>query len=139
MSDLHDANTAPETLRSNAGRSWEAEWDEWWRTDRVDAAGWAALFLWAATVVVAHYSGFGDDLDWWDGWGVFWTGAGAIVLIETIFRFAMPQYRSKWGWTLFWGSAFLAIGLGELASPIWYALPLLAIAAVILRGAFAGE
>jgi hypothetical protein len=47
------------------------------------------------------------------------------------------EYRSKWGWTLFWGTALLAVGLGELASPAWYALSLLAIAAAILKDAFA--
>ena len=63
--------------------------------------------------------------------------AGGAVLVEAVFRTAMPRYRSKWGWTLFWGAAFLAIGLGELASPVWYALPLVAIAVIILSGAFA--
>jgi len=108
-------------------------WENWWRSDRLDALGWAALFLWGALVVVAEYTSFRDDFDWWEGWGVFFVGAGAIVLVEAIVRLGIPEYRSKFGWTLFWGSAFLAFGLGELASPVWYALPLVAIAVVILK------
>lgn len=125
------------TLRKDAGKPfWESDWDEWWKSDRLDSFGWAALFLWGALVVVATYTSFSDDLDWWDGWGVFFVGAGVIVLLETVLRLGVARYRSKWGWTLFWGMAFLALGLGELASPVWYALPLVAIAAVILGGAF---
>lgn len=68
---------------------------------------------------------------------MFLVGAGVIVLGETVLRAIVPQYRSKWGWTLFWGSAFLALGLGGLVHAAWYALPLVAIAIVILRDVFA--
>lgn len=95
------------------------------------------LFLWGALVVLATYSSFRDDFDWWDGWGVFLVGAGVVVLIQTLVRLRMPEYRSKWGWTLFWGTAFLSGGLAELTSPVWYALPLVAIAVVILKDVFA--
>ncbi|MCP5110298.1 MAG: hypothetical protein GY953_05640, partial [bacterium] len=86
---------------------------------------------------LAENTSFRDNFDWWAGWGVFWFGAGVIVLVEAVLRMAMPRYRSKWGWTLFWAAAFLAFGLGELASPVWYALPLVAVAVTILSGAFA--
>ncbi len=110
-------------------------WDEFWTSDRLDAFGWAALFLWGAVVVVATYTDFSSDYDWWDGWGVFFVGAGAITLGEAFIRMFVPRYRSKWGWSLFWGSAFLALGLGGLAHNAWYALPLVAIAVVIFRSA----
>lgn len=110
-------------------------WENWWTSDRLDAVGWAALFLWGALVVVAESTSFRDDFDWWEGWGVFLIGAGVIVLVEAVARLGIPRYRSKFGWTLFWGSAFLAFGLGELASPAWYALPLVAIALAILKDA----
>ena len=135
--ESHETRFAPGE-QGRTRKSWEEDWDDWWKTDRVDAVGWAALFLWGALLVVAHNTSFRDDFSWWDGSGVFFVGAGAIVLIETLVRFGMPRYRSKWGWTLFWGTAFLAFGLGELASPVWYALPPVAIAVIILREAFAG-
>ena len=137
MLDSNETRTASDSQRSPTRDSREQEWEDWWKSDRVDAVGWAALFLWGAILVVAHNTSFPDNFDWWDGSGVFFVGAGTIVLIQTLFRFGMPQYRSKWGWTLFWGTAFLALGLGELASPVWYALPLVAVAAIILKDAFA--
>lgn len=137
MLESQETETVSANRRKRTRENWEQDWEDWWKTDRVDAVGWAALFLWGALVVVAHNTSFANDFDWWDGSGVFFVGAGAIVLIQTLFRFGMPRYRSKWGWTLFWGSAFLAVGLAELASPVWYALPLVAIAAIILKEAFA--
>ena len=137
MTELHDRQAVSEEQTTGAKESWEATWEDWWRTDRVDAMGWAALFLWGAVVVLASYTSFRDDFDWWNGWGVFLAGAGVIVLIQTLVRLRMPEYRSKWGWTLFWGTILLAGGLAELASPVWYALPLVAIAVVILKDVFA--
>lgn len=134
-SSLNDVEATSKDAVAEESRG--ATWDDWWRTDRLDAVGWAALFFWGALVVVATYTSFRDDFDWWDGWGVFFVGAGAIVLVEALFRLWMPSYRYKFGWTLFWGTAFLAVGLGGLASPVWYALPLIVIAGMILKEAFA--
>jgi hypothetical protein len=62
----------------------------------LDAFGWAALFLWGALVVVATNTDFSSDYDWWDGWSVFFVGAGVIVLGEALIRVAAPRYRGKW-------------------------------------------
>ena len=118
---------------------WEEAWEDWWKTDRLDAIGWALIFLWGALVIVADNTSFRDDFDWWEARGVFFAGAGVIVLLEAVARLMMTEYRSKWGWTLFWGTVGIAVGLGELASPVWYALPLVAIAAVIMASAFARD
>jgi hypothetical protein len=132
---LHAEEAARDTNVCDERGRWDETWGQWWSTDRLDGVGWAALFFWGALVVLGTYTSFRDDFDWWNGWGVFFVGAGAIVLGETVVRLVMREYRSKWGWTLFWGTAFLAVGLGELASPAWYALPLVAIATVILKDA----
>ena len=115
---------------------WQEQWDEWWTTDRVDTVGWALLFFWGALVIVGDATTFRDDLDWWEPWGVFFVGAGVIVLVEAVARLFMTEYRSKFGWTLFWGAVFLSLGLGGLAHPAWHALPLVAIAVITLRSAF---
>lgn len=133
MTEFHDvANVARDKDK------WEEAWDEWWRTDRVDAVGWALLFLWGALVMVGEATSFRDGLDWWEPWGVFFVGAGVIVLVEGVVRLFMTEYRSKFGWTLFWGTVFLSLGLGGLAHPAWHALPLVAIAVITLRSAFVG-
>lgn len=135
MTDLKEIHSDED--HPDAERFWEDSWEEWWKSDRLDAFGWAALFLWGAAVIVATYTDLSSDYEWWDGWGVFFVGAGVITLGESLIRAFTPRYRSKWGWSLFWGSAFLALGLGGLAHAAWYALPLVAIAIVILKDAFA--
>ncbi|MDH3730313.1 MAG: hypothetical protein OES13_04190 [Acidimicrobiia bacterium] len=135
MTDLRIRETAAPQDRLTEKERREQVWEDWWTSDRLDAFGWAALFLWGALVLMAQLTSFKDDYDRWEGWGVFFVGAGVIVLLEAAVRLPIPKYRSKFGWTLFWGTAFLAIGLGELANPAWYALPLAAIAVVILKDA----
>ena len=114
----------------------EESWDERWKSDRVDAVGWAALLIWAAVVVLATNTSFSEDYSWWNGWGVFFVGAGVINLAETVARLFMPAYRSKWWWKLLWGVGFLSFGLGVLFGWAWLALFLVAVAIVILRVAF---
>lgn len=111
-------------------------WDDWWTSDRLDATGWAAIFIWGAVVVLATYTDFSEDFSWWDGWGVFFLGTGSIVLAEAGARLFLPRYRSKLSWTFVWGVVFLSIGLGTLFSSAWLALALVAVAVVILAGAF---
>lgn len=111
-------------------------WDDWWASDRLDAVGWAVIFIWGAVVVLATYTDFSEDFSWWDGWGVFFLGTGAIVLAESGARLFLPRYRSKLSWTFVWGMVFLSIGLGTLFSSAWLALALIAVAVVILAGAF---
>lgn len=114
---------------------WERTWESWWKTDRVDAVAWGLGFLWGALVIVGDGTSFRDDISWWEPWGVFLVGAGVIVLLSTVFRVLTPEYRLKWGWALFWGTVFLSQGLGALAHPAWRALPLAALAGVILTSA----
>lgn len=116
--------------RENETRS--GGWDGWWSSDRFDALGWAAIFIWGAIVVLATYTDFSEDLSWWDGWGVFFLGAGAITLVEAVARLFIPQYRSKWAWTFMWGMIALSIGLGALFGWAWLALALVAVGVVIL-------
>jgi hypothetical protein len=111
-------------------------WHECWRSDRLDGVGWAAIFIWAALVVAADSTSFQSNFGWWDGWGVFFAGAGVIVLAETVLRLLMPVYRARWSWTFIVGSVLLAIGLGTWESLEWvWALVLTAIGIAILRNA----
>ena len=73
MSDSRESNEANQTNREGQR---ESGWDDWWTSDRLDAVGWAAIFIWGAVVVLASYTDFAEDYSWWDGWGVFFVGAG---------------------------------------------------------------
>lgn len=128
MTDSHRTAEVEE-----AERDWrEAHKHHRWRSDRLDALWWALVFVWGALVLIADTTSFSDDFDWWDGSGVFWIGAGCLALIGIPLRLGMTRYRSRLGWTLFWGTVFLSLGLGEVVGPAWYALPLVAIAVLIL-------
>jgi len=107
---------------SNSKTSKKREWSVWKnrRRDRLDSIGWAITFIWGALVLLAHLTGFGDDIDWWSGWGVFFTGIAAVVLLGTFIRLLVPEYRRP---GLIWGFIFglilLGIGLGEITLWIW--------------------
>jgi len=131
--------------REDRGPTAECEhesWDwcaGWWRGDRLDSVGWAAIFLWAALVLLGEAAGYPSSLGWWDGWGVFFTGAGAIVLLEAVVRLVVPGYRSWW-WSLVVGSILLGIGLESWDGWAWaWALVLAAIGLAMLRGVFARQ
>jgi len=110
---------------------------EWWQSDRVDAIGWGAAFIWGALVLLAEVTNFATNFSWWDGWGVFFTGTGVITLIGTVIRLQIPEYRGKWLGGLIWGSILLAIGLGTWGSVGWlWVLVLLIVGIIILREAF---
>lgn len=110
---------------------------EWWQSDRIDAVGWAVTFFWGALILLAEITGFTASYSWWDGWGVFFTGAGAITLLLTIIRLQIPEYRGKWVGSLIWGCILLAIGLGTWGSVSWlWVVVLLVIGIIILREAF---
>ena len=112
-----------------------AEWAEWCRTDRGDAIGWGASFVWAGLVLIAQVTGYSANFSWWDGWGLFFTGAGAITLVVAVGRLLMTRQRAKAIGGLIFGCFLLAIGLGEVAAWLWPLL-LIAIGIVILLSAF---
>ena len=83
----------------------------WWQ-DRLDAAGWGLFFIWGALVLLADITNLADKFDWWNGWGIFFIGMGIIILIGTVIRWLVPQYRSKWAASLILGLLILAFGFG---------------------------
>jgi hypothetical protein len=87
-------------------------WDEKWRRDPVDAAGWAGIFIWAGLVLLA------DTLDLfgtgWESWPIIFIGAGLIVLIGVAVRLLVPAYRRPVTGGLVFGVILLGIGLGTL-------------------------
>jgi hypothetical protein len=93
--------------------------EDWWESDRMDAIGWALAFIWGALVLLAEPTGFAERHSWWDGWGVFFVGAGTIVLAGTVVRLLIPAYRRKIVTGLIFGLILLAIGVGDEAPWEW--------------------
>ena len=117
---------------------WESWCGDFWRTDRADAFGWAALLLWAAAVMVAGSAGFADRFAWWEGWSVFFTGAGVIVLSGVIYRVLYPTRRRMLAPGIIFGAMLLGFGLDGLgAGGFVWPLALLVAAGSILFGIFA--
>lgn len=127
--------------RNDSTERWERRsgWCvESWRSDRLDSLAWGAIFLWAALVLLAEAVDYAAGFAWWDGWGVFFTGAGVVVLLEAAMRLLMPEYRASWWWTLVVGAILLSIGLDNWGgwAGVW-ALVMAAIGLGTLRSVFA--
>ena len=85
----------------------------WKQHDKLDTIGWAAFFFWGAFVILAESTGYSLKFTWWsDAWGVFLAGAGVIVLVGTLFRLLLPEYRKGIAFGLIFGSILVGIGLG---------------------------
>lgn len=125
-----------EEEKKNKWEEWCGEcWDEWWKNDRIDTIGWAAAFIWAGLVLLAEAKNFSANFSWWDGWAVFFTGAGVIVLTQVVIRLLIPNFRKKVVSGLIFGLILLGIGLGDLLDLFW-PLVLIAIGIIILLRMF---
>ncbi|UCD05658.1 MAG: hypothetical protein JSV98_11235, partial [candidate division WOR-3 bacterium] len=86
-----------------------------WHRDRLDAIGWAAFLIWGALVLLAETTKFSTNFSWWNGWGVFFAGVGIIVIVGTVIRLLLPQYKRSAAGGFIFGFILLAIGLGGWA------------------------
>lgn len=113
-------------------------WDEKWRRDPVDAAGWAFILIWAGLVFLAENMGLLVRFEPLEAWSIGFIGAGLIVLLGVVVRLLVPAYRRPVTGSLVFGIILLGIGLGEVVG--WVAIgPLILIAigvGILLRGFF---
>jgi hypothetical protein len=116
-------------------------WDEKWRRDPVDAASWAAIFIWAGLVLLAENMGLLIRFERLETWSIIFIGAGLIVLLGVVVRLLVPAYRRPVTGSLIFGVILLGIGLGEVVG--WVVIgPLVLIAigvGVLLRGLLGGR
>lgn len=108
---------------------------QWWRSNRLDAVGWALIFIWAGLVLLAESTDYSSTFPWWDGWFVFFAGAGIIVLIEAFIRMVFPAFRKRIMILLIIGFVLLSIGLGKLVNLLWPFL-LISVGIIILVRTF---
>jgi hypothetical protein len=126
----------------------EKNYEEKYRRDPLGTLIWAVILIWAGLVMLAGNLGFLDRLNirfsdsnfpfefpFANTWGLFFVGAGLILLIEIVIRLVIPTYRRPVMGTFILAIVFFGIGLGSWEL-IW---PLIIIAvglSLILRGVF---
>lgn len=99
----------------------------WARQDRLDGVWWGLVMIWGALILLADLVGWAGGWAWWNGWGLFFAGAGILSLLGAVVRLLMPAYRPKWVASLVFGAIFLAIGLSSwnVANWVWVVLLLI--------------
>ena len=118
---------------SNQRNCWNKDWSE---DSRQESIGWALIFIFGALVLLAEITEFSLRFANWDGWSIFFTGFGVIVLAGMLINLLKGK-MDKAVWNLVWGLIFLAIGLGNTLNFDWiWVAVLLVIGFVILKGAF---
>jgi len=109
------------------------------QSDVLSTVVWAFILIWAGLVFLASnmdwFSRFGLAINnsWaWNFaqfgvWNLIALGAGAILIVESFVRLAVPELRSHMGGALIGGIVLIAVGLGGWFS--WsYLWPLILIA-----------
>ncbi|MFL7791003.1 MAG: hypothetical protein AB8I69_02600, partial [Anaerolineae bacterium] len=116
----------------------KGHWEEKWHRDPLSAARWAAILIWAGiALLIANNLPILVDIEWLDGWGLAFAGAGVILLLEVVVRVLVPTYRRAVSGTLILAAVFLGIGLGGLFDwEVTGALVLIAVGAGILLRSF---
>ena len=109
--------------------------EEKWREDPLNAAAWAGILIWAGVALLLGNMGALDNTPF-QGWDLAFLGAGAILLLEAVIRYAIPSYRGPVAGTIILGLVFLAIGLGDLDvwDIIWPIIIVLIGLGLLLRG-----
>jgi len=114
----------------------ERSWEEKWRRDPLNVITWALVLAWGGVVLILENQAAIAGMAWWEGWAMFFAGAGALLLASALLRLLVPALRQRMMGGVILGLVFLALGLGGLigwGSWIW-GVVLIAIAVVILLG-----
>ena len=122
MSDpKHDEKEEEKRSEKQEKETEEKNWDEKWRRDPLNAAGWAAIFIWAGLVLLADNLGLLRPFERLDAWALILIGAGLIVLAEVVVRLLVPTYRRPVAGSIIFGVILLGLGLGNIIgwSVIW--------------------
>ncbi|MCX6013457.1 MAG: hypothetical protein NTV30_08650 [Chloroflexi bacterium] len=129
-----------EEKRGEKEREKGRDWDEKFRRDWINALVWALVLIWAALIILADTTNYADRFDWWQGWSLFLTGFGAIILLGAFIRLLVPELRRPITGNIILGLILLGIGLGSLVNwGIILPVILIIIAVVILVRGFSGR
>ena len=105
-------------------------WDEKWRHNPLRAVTVAALLIWGG--IVALIDNFVSN---WNGWAIFFIGAGVILLIKAGLRLT-TAYRRPAGGSFIIGLVLIGIGLGGLVGWqfVWPVVLIIIALVIIFRG-----
>ena len=120
------------------------EWYSWCGScrgkGRIDSTGWAAIFILAGLILLAEATGYSGGYDWWNGWSLFFTGAGIIVLTGTLARYFISDQRKPILWDFICGFILLVIGLGDYINWGWlFAVIMITAGIFMLKGVCSRE
>ena len=115
----------------------EKRWDEKYRQDPLGGIIWPVIFVWAGLSLLAGNLGLLPPTLLIPGWGLAFTGAGLILLLEVLIRLTVPTYRRPVVGTAILAVIFLGIGLqGAMRWELIWPLALVLIGlAILLRNA----
>jgi hypothetical protein len=134
--EKEDSQEKDEEKRGQQHEKEEKSWDEKWRRDPVEAAGWAVFLIWIGLVFLAENMKI--DLGMWasEPWRLVLAGAGVITLVQVLIRVLVPTYRRSVIGSIIFGIVLLAIGFQGLNSwEVIWPIIVIAIGVAILAGA----
>jgi hypothetical protein len=114
MADRYRDEKEEEKEQEKRGEKEEKETGEKWRRDPLSAAVWAGILIWAGLVLLAYNLHLLDRLEKITPWGIVFLGAGALLLLEALVRYTMPEYRRPLTGLIILGVVFVGIGLENL-------------------------
>ena len=108
---------------------------DWRQGDKGDTVAWALILIWGALLILGGALDFGEEYDWWNPWGLFFIGIGAISIVISLLRFVIDSLPKPSMWDFVFGLFFLFMGLGNKTGWIW-AIALLVVGFSILRSTY---
>ena len=124
--------------------------EEKWRRDPLGSMIWALILIWAGVVWLAWNFGLleqfaflkplltgGGDINP-PIWRLILLGAGALIVIEILFRLFVPTYRRSVVGSVIFAAVLIGISLGDMIhwSIIWPVVVILVGLVMILQGVF---
>ena len=88
--------------------------DEKWRRDPLGGIVWAIILIWGGIVFLMSSTQLLRGLELQSNAGLFFIGAGVILLMEVLLRLLIPEYRRPLVGTIILALVFLGIGVGNL-------------------------
>ena len=108
---------------------------EFYESGKGDGLGWGIVFILAGLIVTLEVFGVVSGLQWWNGWSVFFLGAGLITLVGSLACLS-AGLATKGGWGVFFALILLALGVGGLWQvDVFWPFVLIGFGILILIGA----